>query len=867
MKCIHLIDSRSISSEAITPVMVEENNLLNRLSVEEKVQLLSAVDWWRTPVIKKDGVFIPHIKMSDGSNGARGESYVSGITAACFPCSTGVGATFDVDRVHQLGVEIAKETITKSANVLLAPTMNIIRSPLGEFVPFQHLQGTALLNRTRTGGRNYETYSEDPYVIGTLAAAFVNGCQSQGIAATPKHFVANDSEKSHTKMTSEVDEQTLREIYMLPFQLVCRDSDPWCLMTSKEWGFSGVVVSDWLGVYSTAKAVNSGLDLEMPGPTRWRGSKLLAEVERSAVDIKAVDRSVERILALAEKTGRFDNPEEQPERSVLDNERMDFIANLAAEGAVLLKNEGALLPLSPGTRLAVIGHHATSPSIGGGGSAKVLAQHIISPLEALEKSGFDCRHSPGVPVHATVPHFNPDVISAKDNSLHQSELDAHPILLEWFNGSAVGHSKAHEQRIAVAEYMIKEAWPEFLDREYCTRMSFTLRPRSDGSHTFSVITTGVAKVFINGKEVFHRAQEPTLKPESFYFYKAKIERKFSLYLKKESAVDVEIHSWAADPAVLGQVEGTVFQGSSLRFMEYINISKAIDDASLCASEADVAVVFVGNTNEIESEGYDRDTMDLTKDQYSLISAVAAHNPKTIVVNFSGSPVTVSPFIDDVPVFLQSWFAGQECGTSVAKVLTGAVNPCGKLPMSWPRRNEDNPAFNNFPCDDNDVLLYAEGLKIGYRYYDAEDAPTPQFHFGYGLSYTTFELFSLKLASAEFGEPDQTKVTLACEVGDTGPRSGKTVVQIYVSYDGNPTRALHPRPPKELKSFQKIHLESGERQKIDFVLDKYAFSFFDSHEGKWKLQDGPYTVHASISSAEKSLSLPLDVLSSHYWSGF
>ncbi|CAI7588645.1 unnamed protein product [Penicillium discolor] len=848
--------------------MVNETYLLDRLSVEEKVQLLSAVDWWRTPVIKKDDVFIPHIKMSDGPNGARGESYFSGITAACFPCSTCVGATFDVDRVHQLGEEIAKETITKSANVLLAPTMNIIRSPLG--------------------GRNYETYSEVPYVIGTLAAAFVNGCQSQRIAATPKHFVANDSEKRRTKITSEVDEQTLREIYMLPFQLVFRDSDPWCLMTSynkvngeycadshrliedilrKEWCFSGVVVSDWLGVYSTAKAVNSGLDLEMPGPTRWRGSKLLKEIESFAVPIEAVDRSIDRILALARKTGRFENPEEEPERSVLDGDRMEFIANLAAEGAVLLKNENGLLPLKPGTRVAVIGHHATNPSIGGGGSAKVLAQYTVSPLEALEKSKLQCRHSPGVPVHAIVPHFKADVISAiYDTTPCQRDTKTLPILLEWFNGSAVGNNKVYEQRIAVAEYMIKEAWPEFLDREYCTRMSFTLSPHTDGCHTFSVITTGVAKVFVNGEEVFHRAQEPVLQPESFYFYKAKIERIFSLRLAKDQPVNVEIHSWAADADVLGQVEGTVFQGSSLRFMEYIDISKAIHDASVIASEADVAILFVGNTNDIESEGYDRETMDLTKDQYSLISAVAAQNPKTIVVNFSGSPVTVNPFIDHVPVFLQSWFAGQECGNSVAKVLTGVVNPCGKLPMSWPRRIEDNPAFNNFPCDDNDVLRYEEKLRVGYRFYDAQDTPSPQFPFGYGLSYTTFELLGFKIASAEFGEPNQTKVTLACEVSNTGSMAGKTVIQIYVSYNGASTGAHHPRPPKELKSFRKIHLEIGERRRTEFVLDKYAFSFFDPQEGQWKLQEGPYTVHASFSSAETPLPVKLNVPKSHYWKG-
>lgn len=605
----------------------------------------------------------------------------------------------------------------------------------------------------------------------------------------------------------------------------------------------------------------------MPGPTRWRGLKLLEEIENASVPIEAVDRSVERILTLARKTGRFEDPEEKPETSVLDHDRMEFITNLAAEGAVLLKNDGGLLPLPLGVRVAVIGHHATNPSIGGGGSAKVHAQHIASPLNALKESGLECRYAPGVPVHATVPHFEPDVISAIDGvELCNGDQKALPVLLQWFNGSIIGQNEVHQQRIAVAEYMIKEAWPDFLDHNYCTRMSFALSPSSSGNHIFSVITTGTARVFVNGKEVYNRPQEPVLEPESFYFYKARIEHKFRLWVAKDETVKVEIHSWAADANVLARVAGTVFQGSSLRFMEYIDIPKAIKDAAVVAAEVEVAIIFVGNTNEIESEGYDRDTMDLTEDQYSLITAVVARNPKTVVVNFSGSPITVTPFIEHIPVFLQAWFAGQECGHSVAKVLTGVINPCGKLPMSWPRKNEDNPAYKNFPCDDNDMLHYDEKLRIGYRFYDEQDAPNPQFHFGYGLSYTTFELSSLKMASAEFGEPNYTKVILACEVSNTGSKAGKTVVQIYISYNGASTGAHHPRPPKELKSFKKLHLEPGERRGVKFALDKYAFSFFDTRKGQWKLQRGTYTIHASFSSADMPLSIKLNVPTSHHWNG-
>ncbi|KAF4449691.1 hypothetical protein F53441_7092 [Fusarium austroafricanum] len=825
-------------------------DLVAQLTVEEKVSLLAAVDWWRTPTIKRDNVFIPHIKTTDGPNGARGESYVSGITASCFPCSTAIGATFDSDQAFRLGKEIAREAITKSANVLLAPTMNIIRSPLG--------------------GRNYETYSEDPYLIGTLASAFVRGCQSEGIAATPKHFVANDSEKKRTKMTSNIDRQTLREIYMLPFQLVMRDSNPWCFMTSynrlnevycaenhwlleevlrKEWGFSGLVVSDWMGTYSTAQALNSGMDLEMPGPTRWRGQKLLKEIDAGNVTTEVLDKSVGRVIDLAKKTGRFEDPVEKPEQSVEDPERLEFITAVAADGMVLLKNDGNALPLPPKASVAVIGHHALHPSIGGGGSAKVLAQHIISPLEGLKAQGVDCRHAPGVPVFGALPHAEPSTISF--------------VQLRWFNGSIVGENLAHEQTIAQPEYMIKEAWPEYLNTEYCTSMSYTLTPTTSGSHIFSVITTGKADVLVDGKKVFHRPQEPVLLPESFYFYKAKIERRFTFDMVAGQDYKVELQSWATDPDVLSKIGGTMFQGASLRFMEHVNIPGAISYAAETAAASDVAVVFVGTTNELESEGYDRDTMDLASDQYDLITAVAAKNPRTIVVNLSGSPVTVSPFIDQVPCFLQAWFAGQECGHAVARVLTGKVNPSGRLPMSWPRKNEDNPAYPNFPCDDNLVLNYEERLKVGYRFYDDATAPKPQFHFGEGLSYTTFELTEQPSAKPSFGSTPETQVSISCEVKNTGTRDGKQVIQLYVSLpecDGN------ARPVKELKAYQKVSIAAGRTEKVVFQLDKYAFSYFDAVADKWKMPQGEFLLHLCFSSAETLQTVSVTNPGTKYWSG-
>lgn len=633
------------------------------------------------------------------------------------------------------------------------------------------------------------------------------------------------------------------------------------------------MVSDWLGTYSTSLAVKSGLDLEMPGPTRWRGQKLLDEIRAGSISIEEIDTCVGRILDLAKKTKRFDFPDEQPETSVHDSARIEFITKLAAEGIVLLKNDD-VLPLSRDNTVAVIGQFATHPSIGGGGSAKVLAQHVISPMDGLQELGVKCVHSSGVPVYAALPHAERDVVEpaavkGADQLVTVEPSLSLPVLLEWFNGNVVGQNRAHAQVIANAEYMIKEAWPSYLDTDYCTRLTFGLTPKTTGDHVFSVITTGTAGVFIDGVEVYHRPQEPVLQPESFYFFKAKIERRFTIPMVQGQTYQIQLHSWAADPDVLARVGGITFQGSSLRFKEYVDIPAAMSHAAGVAASADSAIVFVGNTNEIESEGYDRDTMDLTKDQYDLILAVAAANPKTTVVNLSGSPVTVAPFIDKVPAFVQGWFGGQEVGHSLARVLLGETNPSGRLPLSWPKSNEDNPAFGNFPCDDNDVLRYEEKLMVGYRYYDAPDAPRPQFPFGFGLSYTTFSLSNLEVTGAHFGLPQDIRVKLSLKLSNTGPRDGKTVVQIYVGYSDVLLDQPHQtRPLKELRAYRKVELSNGTEKSVDFTLDKYAFSFFDTTVGKWKVQEGSYAIHAAFSSAEILASAEIRVpgSASHHWKG-
>lgn len=631
----------------------------------------------------------------------------------------------------------------------------------------------------------------------------------------------------------------------------------------KEWGFTGLVMSDWMGTYSTAEGVNAGVDLEMPGPTKWRGQKLLKAIKDGLVSESTIDSSSRRVLELVRALNRFEHPEEPPESEAVNPERDVFICNAAAEGMVLLKNEGSILPLPANANVAVIGHLARVVSLGGGGSAKVNPLHAVTPLDGLQQLGIRHTFEPGVPVFGAVPHAEPSIVS-KTGGLKSPGEEPRPVRLEWFNGSRIGQNLVYEEMMPNAEYMIKEVWPQYLAEDYCTKLTFDITPQTTGKHTLSVISTGPAAVYVNGERVYYREQEPTLVPESFYFFKSKIERRFTHRMVAGQRYTLSLESWAAAAEVLANVNGQVFQGSALRFLEYIDVPGSIASAAVTAEKSDIAVIFVGTTNEIESEGYDRDTMDLPCEQYDLIRAVAAKNPKTVVVNFSGAPVTMTPFVDLVPTILQGWFPGQECGHSIAQILTGKVNPSGCLPMSWPKKVEDNPSYGNFPVDDQDVLRYEEGLNVGYRYYDRQQSPPPLFPFGFGLSYTTFQLSDAKTSASEMSPGVNGTIELSCIATNTGDRFGKLVVQLYIQ---SPKISIgQPRPLKELKAFAKIGLDKGQSEMITMQLDKYSVSFYDESNALWRAQKGVYNILVGTSAVDIVASVSFAVPRDFTWTG-
>jgi beta-glucosidase len=796
--------------------------LLQQMTVAEKVSLLAGASAWTTVPIERLG--IPAIKVSDGPNGARGSGPLVGgtLTSACFPVGISLAATWNTELIERIGEALAEEAKTKGANLLLAPTVNIHRSPLN--------------------GRNFECYSEDPYLTARIAVAYITGLQRKNVGATVKHFVCNDSEYQRNTISSDVDKRTLREIYLPPFEAAVREAGSWAVMSSynrvngtyagehhgllidllkHEWGFDGIVMSDWFGTRSTVDAANNGLDLEMPGPPRFRGERLLAAAEAGEVDPAAIDEAVRRMLRLIVRTGAFDNPPDAPEQSIDRPEHRALIRTVAAEGMVLLKNAGDLLPLDPVrlTSLAVIGPNAKTAQIQGGGSSQVNAHYAVSPFDGIvahvgERLRVD--DELGCPNYRLLPRFDPGSPAG--------------FTISYFDSLDLAGVPAHTGTTTTSEqFWGDHVAPGVSSDRFSARLTTTLTPRESGPHTFSLMSAGLSRLFVDGALVVDNwtRQEPSA--NYFGFGSSEVTASLNLVAGRPYDVAVEYSS-----------DGT--RGLKALHVGYQPpvARDAIAAAVALAAQADVALLFVGLNADWESEGYDRPDIDLVGDQVELIERVAAVNPKTVVVLQTGSPVAM-PWLDRVAAVVQAWYPGQECGNAIADVLFGVVNPSGKLPQTFPVRLEDNPAYINYPGD-NGHVRYGEGIFVGYRYYEKKKI-IPLFPFGFGLSYTTFAYANLRL-SGDTLAPDQS-LTAQVDVTNTGHRAGQEVVQLYV----RDVAARVSRPEKELKAFTKLSLAPGETRTATFTLARDAFAFWDDAKHCWVAEAGDFELLVGSSSVD------------------
>ncbi|GIU86398.1 MAG: beta-glucosidase [Acidimicrobiia bacterium] len=786
--------------------------LVGGLTIEEKAAMVAGVDMWHTAAAGRLGV--PAMKVTDGPIGARGERWTGGRSHA-FPCGTALGATWDPELVEAVGRRLGVETRRKRAHVLLAPTVNIHRHPFA--------------------GRNFECFSEDPYLTARLAVAYVRGVQSQGVGCSVKHFVANDQEHERMTISSEVDERTLREIYLPPFEAAVREAHAvsvmaaynrlngtfcsehrWLLsdLLKGEWGFDGFVVSDWFGAHSTAAAANAGLDVEMPGPPQWFGTALARAVGAGEVDQAVLDDKVRRILVALDRTGAFGDPAPGAEESVDDPEDRAVARRAAAAGFVLLSNRRAALPLDGVRTLAVVGPNADVAHVMGGGSARVPPHPLVTPLEGLRLRFPDVgiRFERGATNHKRIPPL--DTRRCADLRVAY-------------------HAGRERAGAPVLEEPASRAWFTWLGPvgagvpdDFSARVLGTFVADEPGAWTFSLVQAGRARLLLDGEVVLDN-WEPTGRSDAFFGFGS-----------EEVTVTVDLDAGAPHELVVEFVPA----GPALGALGVGCLPPTPDDllerAVEAAASADAAVCVVGTDGEWETEGNDRESMDLPGGQDDLVRAVAAANPRTIVVVNAGAPVTM-PWRDEVAAILQCWFPGEEWGNALADVLSGDVSPSGKLPTTFPVRVDDVPSHAHYPGAHGRVE-YAERLHVGYRGFDSRGIE-PAFCFGHGLSYTTFELGTpaWDLTTGSRG------LRIVVPVRNTGSRRGAEVVQCYV----HDVEATVERPVQELRAFAKVWLDPGEEREVELSLDERAFAFWHPDLRGWTVEPGTFEIRIGTSSRD------------------
>ena len=801
---------------AQTPVDVDARveSLLKRLTIDEKLSLLAGTGFDTRPI---ERLGISGLHMTDGPVGVR-----SGKSTA-FPASIALAASFDPDLVERVGQALGREAKGKGKNVLLAPCVNIQRTPFG--------------------GRNFESYGEDPFLAARMAVSYVKGVQSEGVVATVKHLAVNNQEFERTTINAVVDERALHEIYYPAFKAAVQEAGvqavmcsynklngPWACenppllgdVLKKTWGFRGLVMSDWGATHSVAPALNAGLDLEMPDGRFLNPENLKKALASGELKEATIDDAVGRQLRVMASMGYLDK---KLDGGAVDSPEHRALAREAGrEGIVLLKNDRRLLPLEPAKlkRVAVIGPNAAMARTGGGGSALVEPVSAVSPLEALKARLGTAKvdYAPG----ALIPE---DVRSIPATAL-RTPAGEPGLRAEYFDNEGMSGAPALvrvDPQVAF-DWGDKGPGAPLGKDHFSARWTGTITAPDSGHYILGVSSDDGTRLFLDGKPVVDN-----------WGTHAVLLKTTELDLKAGEAHDVrlEFYEGAGDAGV---------------FLVWQRVEA--DPRTLAlekAKGADVVLLFVGSTARTETEGVDRETLELTGEQAALVKAVAQINPNTVVVLDSGAPVLMGAWLDSVPALLEVWFPGEEVGNAVADVLLGDHNPSGKLPATFLRRWEDSAAFGNYPGKLGEVR-YAEGLFVGYRHFDKKGIE-PQFPFGFGLSYTTFAYRDLEVAPVA---GPKRGFEARFFVKNTGAREGAEVAQLYV----HPVAPKVERPVQELKGFRKVALKPGEEKEVRIALDDAAFAFYDPGKKNWVVDPGEYEIRVSASSRDVRLKTPLSI---------
>jgi beta-glucosidase len=790
--------------------------LIQDLTLEEKIELLSGFDAWQTNKIDRLG--IPSIKMSDGPNGVRGDGN-SGKPSACFPCAISIGSSWNLNLINTLGEELASEAKLKDVDVLLGPTINIHRHPLS--------------------GRHFECFSEDPFLTGKIAIEYVKGVQSKNIAACLKHFVGNDTEFERYTVSSNIDERTLREIYLLPFEMAIKEANAKVVMSAynklnniycsshenllieilkDEWGFDGYVVSDWGAARETVENAIGGLDLEMPGPAKSWGKNLITAINDKAVPEDLINDKVKRILNVASFCKRFENPIRKPERDNDSKLKRKLLKDAAQEGMVLLKNDG-ILPLKKDIKsIGIIGPNAEKAQIIGGGSATLVPYHESHPVSSFQNNFSEktiVKSAKGCHTYRYLPEINKSL--TKENGF----------LVEYFNVTDNKNDFISSKVLRGSKFWIFEGFAKDIigteDRpDIFVKFSCTYVPDISGEHAFEIFAIGKSKLLINNEEIIDNWTDPL--PGDAFFAHGSSPKRGASYLEKDKSYQIEIQY---------KFEGN-FPAIYIGCQPPDKID-LLDEALNIAKEVDEVILLVGTNSDWETEGNDRVDFNLPGEQNTLIEKVLEINPNAIIVLNTGSPVDM-PWVNKAKSILQSWYAGQEYGDALFEILTGLVNPSGKLPTTFPKRIEDTPAYSCYPGE-NLQMSYDEKLLIGYKWYDRKKIE-PLFHFGHGLSYTNFEYSNLRISNSH-----QNDFICSFDIENIGDVSGFEISQCYISF----MNCDEDEPIKKLQGFDKTHINSGEIKKIEICLDSKSFSTWDIKNHQWEIKKGVFNILIGSSS--------------------
>jgi beta-glucosidase len=809
----------------------DDSGLVGRLSLEQKVRLLTGADGWR--LFGESALGLRPIVLSDGPAGVRGTRFDPARPSSSLPCPVALGATWDEQLVHDLALALGSEARARGVDVLLAPTMNIVRTPLS--------------------GRGFECFSEDPLLTARVAVAYVRGLQEAGVAATAKHYVANDSETERRTYDALVAEGVLRELYLPPFEACVVEADVALVMAAynsvngafmtanrallhdllkTEWGFHGVVVSDWSATNTTAPSAQAGLDLVMPGPHGPWGDQLVAEVKAGTVAESDIDDKVARLIGLARRVGALNGSMDgNPPRHDGARELVDpaLLRKVTGRSFVLLSNPRGLLPVRGGTveRLALIGPNAVEPQTQGGGSVRVLpvagrdlAEALGEALDTYVSVHQGCITSSTI----AVPH---------DGSLHDPVSGETGVRVEVRTADGAVVSDARFPTSVLTWWDDLPAAVHLPDSEVVMHARY--RPRVDGPHVLGVAGVGGLRVFVDGVPMAEGKTD--LRRDSVQALSQPPELRVPLQLQAGRDVDVLVEH---RPNARGPHSG--FATLRIGIAPKQEDDKLMADAVVAAAAADVAVVVVGSADGTESEGYDRENMLLPGRQDELVRRVAAANPNTVVVVNSGMPVLM-PWADEVAAIIQVWFPGQAFAEALADVLVGVAEPGGRLPVSVPRAEADSPVLRAEPNAGD--LVYAEGLLVGYRGYDRREIE-PLFCFGHGLGYTDWTYESLEPAQESLAAGDDLALTVT--VGNSGARPGSEVVQVYLEGPDDDLK----RPLRVLSAFATVAAGPGHRAEARLKVPARLFARFDDERREWVWKPGTYTLRAGRSSRDLRL---------------